>query len=452
MFWFEEDKYDEILDTYPTAVKIDAEYFTVYNNEQIKFTVNKPNAIAFVSGEKIEGETKGNETRFIYNPTSLGEHIFTIRVGEIETKAVFFVQIPFVELIKKRAEFIVKNQQFHCPESPLDGAFLLYDNQDKCTYFDEIDGDMNASRERLMIGLFLVKYLQYFPDEKMKESLMKYYKFVSREFYCEETGEVYNAIRRNPEFKRLYNAPWMSVFVMEMYKLTKDKKYLENMFKLLTVYYSIGGEKFYPNGLSMFETVDVLKSAGMYDKAEKLTAMYQTHINNILATGIYYPEHEVKYEQSIVTPAVNLLAQMHLITKQEEIVPACKAQLDILERFNSTQPSHHLYQMAIRHWDGKYFGKRKNFGDTFPHPASVHTLNAYLQYSWISGDKTYETKAYKGARNLLSLYSPDGSASNCYVYPFSVNGIRCEYYDEYANDQDGALYYLIKFFHLHEKN
>jgi hypothetical protein len=106
--------------------------------------------------------------------------------------------------------------------------------------------------------------------------------------------------------------------------------------------------------------------------------------------------------------------------------------------------------MAIRHWDGKYFGKRQIFGDTFPHPASVHTLNAYLHYYWITGDESYKERAYKGARNLLSLYRPDGSASNCYVYPFSVNGVKCEYYDEYANDQDGAMYYLVKFYRMHE--
>ena len=62
-----------------------------------------------------------------------------------------------------------------------------------------------------------------------------------------------------------------------------------------------------------------------------------------------------------------------------------------------------------------------------------------------------QEKAYRGARNLLSLFRPDGSASNCYVYPFSVNGVRCEYYDEYANDQDGALYYLMKFYRFEEQ-
>lgn len=63
------------------------------------------------------------------------------------------------------------------------------------------------------------------------------------EFYGEETGEVYNNVGKHTEFKRLYNAPWMSVLVLEMYNLTGDKAYLEKMFKLLSVYYSIGRRK-----------------------------------------------------------------------------------------------------------------------------------------------------------------------------------------------------------------
>lgn len=433
------------------AILVDAENFTVFSDEIISFSVNKPFAKVELKGKTINTFTKGNKTYVNYTPQILGEHSFKITANGKITHADFFVQLPFTELIHKRAEFIVKNQQFHCDGSPLDGAYLIYDNKDKQMYFDELDTDRNASRERLMIGLFLAKYLQYYPNNVIYESLIKYYRFVAREFYNEETGEVYNAIRRNPEFKRLYNAPWMSVFVMEMYKLTKDKSYLEKMFKLLTVYYSIGGDSFYPNGLSIFESVEALNEAGMYDKAKELKIMYQKHIQNIVKTGVYYPEHEVKYEQTIVTPAVNLIAQMYMLTKDDSLIEPCYQQLKILEKFNGDQPSHHLHEMSIRHWDGYWFGKRRNYGDTFPHPASVHTANAFLHYAQITSAPEYRERAYRSARNLLSLFNPDGSASNCYVYPFSVNGIGCEYYDEFANDQDGALYYLIKFFKLHKE-
>lgn len=448
LLWFREDEFEKTLEEYGSILGVKAESYTVFLGEPIRFSLDKPNAEVFLKGRAIEVERTDTETRVCLVPSETGDYTFDIRYGEHETRVEFFVSLPFSELVKRRAEFIVEHQQLHCDGSPLDGAYLIYDNEEGRVHFDELFTDRNASRERLMMGLFLAKYLQFHKDERIYDSLMKYYRFVSREFYDEESGAVYNAIRRNPKFKRLYNAPWMSVFTMEMYKLTGDGRYLDNMYKLLCVYYSIGGEEFYPNGLSIYESVEVLRSAGREEMAEKLLQFYKRHIDRIVETGVYYPEHEVNYEQAIVTPAVTLTAQLCLLTKNKELLAPCREQLRILEKFNGHQPSHHLYEMSIRHWDGYWFGKRQNYGDTFPHPASIHTANAYLHYAMISGDENYRKKAYRGARNLLSLFRPDGSASNCYVYPFSVNGVRCEYYDEYANDQDGALYYLMKFYHF----
>ena len=450
MLWFKEGDFEKSVSEYDSAILIDADNYTVFKGEPIRFSVNRPNAGVFLNGVPIDTKNAYDRTIVDFMPTGTGEYVFTIQSGEHETKAQFFVSVPFAELIRKRAEFIVNKQQFNCAKSPLDGAYLIYDNEEKRVHFEELFTDRNASRERLMMGLFIAKYLQYFKDERIYESLMKYYRFVSREFYDEETGEVYNAIRKNPEFKRLYNAPWMSVFVMEMYRLTKDVSYLDKMYKLLKVYYSIGGEGFYPNGLSIYESVDALRSAGKTEMADDILQCYRKHVDNIVKTGVYYPEHEVNYEQTIVTPAVTLTSQMYLLTKDERLISPCREQLRILEKFNGEQPSHRLHEMSIRHWDGYWFGKRQNYGDTFPHPASIHTANAYLHYAGISGDTEYKKRAYKSARNLLSLFRPDGSASNTYVYPFSVNGVRCEYYDEYANDQDGALYYMMKFYRFHE--
>ena len=39
---------------------------------------------------------------------------------------------------------------------------------------------------------------------------------------------------------------------------------------------------------------------------------------------------------------------------------------------------------------------------------------------------------------------PDGSASCAYLYPYQVNGVRAEFYDPYANDQDWGLYFYLK--------
>ena len=447
---FPEDDFASVARAYALPI-VHAEHHTVFLGEPIRFSVDAEYAEVLLNGERVPTEHRGGTVSVTYAPDRLGEHVFRIVCGGRESRAEFFVSLPFEELIHRRARFIVEHQQFHCEDSPLDGAYLIYDNEEKHVYFDELDSDRNASRERLMMGLFLAKYLQFYKDERIYESLMKYYRFVSREFYDEQTGAVYNAIRKNPSFKRLYNAPWMSVFVMEMYQLTGDESYLDKMFKLLCVYYEIGGEKFYPNGLSLYESIDVLRRAGKDEMADALLRAYQKHVAEIIKTGVYYPEHEVNYEQTIVTPAVTMIAQMHQLTDDDSLIAPCRAQLDILEKFNGDQPSYHLKEMSIRHWDGYWFGKRRTYGDTFPHPASIHTANAFLHYAHMSADARYKERAYECARNLLCLFRPDGSASNTYLYPYSVNGTRGEYYDDFANDQDGALYYLMNFYRLHEK-
>lgn len=446
LFWYKDREFRAAIADYDSVLLVDADNYTVYSNEVIEFSVNRPNVEVYLDEEKISVTVCGDKTCVTYRPQRLGDHTFVLKYGDRETITQFFVQIPFKELARKRAEFITQKQQFHRPGDSLDGAYMIYDNQDKCLVYDEIFSDHNASRERLGMGIFIAKYLQYDHDEEMYASLMKYYKFVAREFFDEESGAVYNAVGKNPAFKRLYNAPWMSVFMLEMYNLTGNDVYLERMFKLLCVYYEIGGERFYPNGLSMYETVEALKKAGKSEKAAKLTAMYQRHVDRIIETGINYPEHEVRYEQTIVTPAVAFIAQMYQITHEPKLIEECHKQLMILEKFNGRQPSHLMNDLAVRHWDGYWFGKRMLYGDTFPHSASIHSSDAFLHYYWISGDEEWKKRAVCGARNNLSVYRPDGSASCTRVHPLFVNGVRGEYYDEFANEQDGLLYFMIKFF------
>ena len=98
-----------------------------------------------------------------------------------------------------------------------------------------------------------------------------------------------------------------------------------------------------------FETVEALKKTGKTEKAERLTAMYRKHIDNIIKIGTSYPEHEVRYEQTIVTPAVMLIAQMYQITHDKALIEECRKQLMILEKFNGRQPTHYMNDLAVRH-------------------------------------------------------------------------------------------------------
>ena len=164
----------------------------------------------------------------------------------------------------------------------------------------------------------------------------------------------------------------------------------------------------------------------------------------ILISSLNYPKHEVNFEQSIVAPSIMVLTQLYLETGMQKYLDEAKKQMPVLEAFGGRQPSFHLNEVGIRHWDGYWFGKYETWGDTFPHYWSTLTAAAYHYYSLCTGDKFYQKRAENIVRNNLCLFFEDGKASCAYMYPNKVNGVRTGFYDPFANDQDWALvYYLL---------
>ena len=83
-------------------------------------------------------------------------------------------------------------------------------------------------------------------------------------------------------------------------------------------------------------------------------------------------------------------------------------------------------------------------GDTFPHYWSVTTGDVYKMYSEITKTEFLSDRGEASLRGCLNLFDSDGFGSCAMVYPKSVNGKPAEYYDPWANDQDWALYYAMR--------
>ena len=90
----------------------------------------------------------------------MGEIRFFIEIDGNITYADFIVKPCFEKIIENRIKFIVEKQQYLKEGSPLDGAFLIYDNKEKHMIFEDCVPDHNASRERLGMGLLIAKFLQ----------------------------------------------------------------------------------------------------------------------------------------------------------------------------------------------------------------------------------------------------------------------------------------------------
>lgn len=243
---------------------------------------------------------------------------------------------------------------------------------------------------------------------------------------------------------RLYNYPWAATFFLECYKLWKNEEDLKLSQKIIYKFYELGGYDFYPIEMPIVALCRELDMTGKQDELQKMKMMFRKHADNLLAIGKNYPASEVNYEQSIIAPAADVIIQVFELTGEDKYLEGAKVQMEMLDLFNGEQPDYHLHEVAIRHWDGYWFGKRRMYGDTFPHYWSAETGRVFRRYAALTRDEAYKEKAENSLRGVLSMFYPDGTASCAYVYPYFVNGERADFADPYANDQDWGLCSFIE--------
>ncbi len=432
----------------PNFIDIRAEHHTLFQGEPIRFTVGfghfPENIRIYDKFGEIKYSAENRELKVEYFPQNLGEYRIFVEADGTVTYADFLVKEDFKTLLARRVDFIVANQQYQRKGSPLDGAFLIYDNKNNHMIFEDCIPDHNACQERIGMGLLLARYLQVNKNEKVYTALMKYVAFVKREFYDESDGYVYTTVGKDRSKIRLYNAPWVSTLFTELYYLTKDKGYLREVLRLLKVYYAMGGDKFYPNGISILRTADAFRTADMKAEYCEIFDMFKNHVDNMVENGVSYPRHEVNFEQTIVSPAATFISEFAILSGEKKYKDAAKTHIEILERFSGSQPSFHLNEIPIRYWDDYWFGKFMIKGDTFPHYWSCLTARSFYNYYMMSGDKKYLASAEECMRNCMCLFADDGCASAAYIYPRRLGARFGEMYDEWANDQDFALYFALE--------
>jgi hypothetical protein len=435
LFWHQgKNDFYRCLREYPSYVEVSTDHFVFFEGEEngLKITRRKGQG----EMELVPAESGG------LHP---GEQKYHIKGSGVDTWCRTLTLPPLIELATARCAFIVKKQQYHKPGSPLDGAYLMYDNEEDRIHYSHTR-DHNGGRERIGMGVLVARFLRIRSDAALEKSLREYTSYVLRELFDAETGTVFNDINHAADWIRLYNFPWAARLFLEIYHLWKDSAYLRYAFKALNAFYERGGGCFYAIEIPMAEALVLLGEEGFEDEVQILKTSFQKHVDTVLKNGTDYPAHEVIYEQSIVAPAADILFQAYRVFKEEKYLEGAKKQLEILSLFNGQQPDSCLYETAIRHWDGFWFGKRRIYGDTFPHYWSALTGMVYAEYSRISGDEEIRRAAEYSIRGGLGLFRPDGSASCARLYPFAVNGITTNFLDPWANDQDWGLYYALKFF------
>ncbi|HEU5223518.1 MAG TPA: hypothetical protein VFU07_07535 [Candidatus Lumbricidophila sp.] len=436
-------------------VRADWDRYVLFRGERAGLTIapSFEAAAVRVNGVPVARDDDGRY-RVRFDAVELGEHTFDIDADGATLRTRLLVKVPLAELIERRCRFIAVHQQYRGANDGLRGAYLTYDNEDNHLVYDSVH-DFNAGRERVGMGVLLARYLLALRDgvlvaehpdtqQVVSESLAEFAAFMSRELVDESTGEAFNDVGRDGGYQRLYNAPWYAQFFVLRWRLDSDTAHLGTAIRLLERFYADGGRNFYPLELPIVELCAALETAGMSAERERAIALFADHAARLVEIGTNYPPSEVNYEQSIVAPAVEILLQTALVTGDATLRDAAAPHIRALEQFQGMQPDSHLNEVAIRHWDGYWFGKRAQYGDTLPHYWSGLTGNAFATLHRVTGDARYAARANASLRAVLPTIFDDGRASAAFVLPHRVNGERTIGWDPLANDQDWALVFALR--------
>ncbi|GAA4098051.1 hypothetical protein [Nonomuraea soli] len=184
---------------------------------------------------------------------------------------------------------------------------------------------------------------------------------------------------------------------------------------------------------------DARGAAGRASRAEALRERLVASAEHFVALGERLPAHEVHYEQSIVAPLVRLVSDAHTVTGDPRFAKAAAERLPWLLAFGGPQPHVRLRHVAIRHWDGYWFGHTRLWGDVFPHHWSTLTADALYRLPPELRTERTDAVAREILRANLANLRPDGSATCAFVMPSTVDGRPAHREDPLANDQDWHL-------------
>lgn len=400
-----------------------------------------------VNGKPLKTNTSGNTVTARYKVSKPEELNFSFNYDGKHTKVVCLGISDANNLMSRRTKFIMTHQQMKDKDSKLFGAYMVYDNEGDSIFTNNWPNhgrsDCDPGRERLGMGVLLAMRYGQTKDKHLLSSLTDYARFV-RSLQTPDYKTF-----STPEHKskhRGYNYPWVADFYFKMYQVTGNKQYATDGYQTMMAYYRYFKHSFYAIGIPTYG-VEELRKAGMTAQADTLLNNYRRQADTFVANGYAYPRHEVNYEQSIVAPSIIHLLNVYFLTNEQKYLEAAKLQMPLLEAFSGLQPDYHLNEIAIRHWDDYWFGKRRFWGDTQVHYWSALTAVAYSLYAKAMGDKDYQQRANNILRNNLCQFFEDGKASCAFVYPSHVDGKQAYFFDPYANDQDWAMVYYKEYYH-----
>lgn len=409
---------------------------------------------AFFTAEKYVGET-GEKIKIFSLDENLsprcvktvaldspGEKIVPVEERGKTSRVELLAISNYRAFIERRLDFIIARQRYSNPSDPRDGAFLPYDNETDMQYCDWLQErhryDMDEGRERVGMGIAIAEAIRdhAYENPGAIAALRKYAQFIRTALQDAAYKTKSEVLRYN---HRIYNYAWVARFYFDMYDITGEERFLEDAYQTARATFKFGGHKFYLIDMPVRQSLETLERAGRLAWRDALLDDYRKLAANFMAYGMETPKSEVDFEQSIIVPAANFLCEMYLAKGDESYKRGVEALLPAVEAFNGIQPSWHLNDVAIRHWDGYWFGKRMLYGDTFPHYWSALTADFFGNWAKATGNETYRRRASRIVAANLGLFTEDGCGGAAWIYPNALDGRPGRFLEPMANDQDWAI-------------
>ncbi|GCE31623.1 hypothetical protein KDA_71070 [Dictyobacter alpinus] len=356
---------------------------------------------------------------------------------------------PLREIVEQRIHFLLANQRATERGGTAAAAFVPYDTRWHLRSEASNWSDWSDARERICMPILLqhARMRDWGEKQAIDEALHAFTAFCRHYLITPDNTVLGDSFQDATAKPRLYNFPWFVDYFLNQYHLYGQNEDGETACSILERYYTLGGEHFLAIGIaeSTEAVIQLLREQGQQQRAEQLRARLLAHADYMLALGANLPAHEVNYEQSIVAPLLQLLISAQRLNPSEKYIAAIKERLPWLLAFAGPQPHARLRHIAIRHWDGYWFGALRLWGDTFPHYWSVLNAAVLLRLPEEASMSEATTIAHAILDANLVNFNDDGSATCAFVYPSCVDGNPAHVADPLANDQDWALVYALQY-------
>ena len=410
---------------------------------------------AVTPGEEIAYDvvSAGGTERRTWRCPSQGRHRVEIPFGDGKRTVVEFFGLPDVErLLLNRARFIVSQQQVKDPGSPYCGALVPYDNEECRQYRNwELPKerrrvDTSEGGERHCMGIFLAQMARRGHRDEFLPALEAYCQFV-RNHLQEPDYTSYQEVSR-PSRKRSFNYPWIATLYLEMHALTGDAKYVKDAYGTLKRLFT-GGDIRLPDtlvDLPVKSMIDALRTCSMKAEADEMLSIYRARFGKYAASSATLEIHEVGIAPEQIAGILCQLLDMYELTGESGYLEAVRRIAPATDAMLPHQPSANLNDMALHHWDGYWFGKRRMWGDTCPQDWNGTLADFFRRWSAVTGDESYRRRADGIVRQLLMLFDEDGRGYCVFIYPDRVDGLPGKFRDPLANDQDWSLVFYLRNF------